>query len=235
MDKKPNYYAILTADVRYDKELSSTAKLLYAEITALSNSLGYCCASNKYFADLYGLKIRQIQYILSQLSEKEYIRVETSNGQRKIFITGVQKNAGEYAEKCMLEGAEKCTHNNTSINNKFNIVCSEVLSDNSEPPIITLTLNNKSEYPITAEYFKEMQSLYPNVDVMRELRKMRAWCINNPTRRKTSRGIKKFINSWLSSEQDKGSCIKRIDEDTRRKYECVNEGDIDGIIGFTVE
>ena len=33
---------------------------------------------------------------------------------------------------------------------------------------------------------------------------MRAWCNSNIERRKTRRGIKRFVNGWLSREQDKG-------------------------------
>ena len=35
---------------------------------------------------------------------------------------------------------------------------------------LTLLLNDGTEYPVTQEYVQEMQTLYPAVDVMQELR-----------------------------------------------------------------
>ena len=51
--EKPNYYEILPADVRYDKNLKLAEKILYSELTALAYMKGYCYASNSYFANLY--------------------------------------------------------------------------------------------------------------------------------------------------------------------------------------
>lgn len=50
----------------------------------------------------------------------------------------------------------------------------------------------------------QWQKTYPAVDVFAELAKMESWLDANPTRRKTERGIKKFVNSWLSRAQDQG-------------------------------
>jgi hypothetical protein len=48
------------------------------------------------------------------------------------------------------------------------------------------------------------QRTYKAVDVNQELAAMESWLDANPTRRKTKRGVKKFINSWLSRAQDRG-------------------------------
>lgn len=69
----PSYYAIIPANVRYDKRVVGEAKLLYGEITALANAKGFCWAGDKYFADLYGVSKRTIQNRLKSLEENGYI------------------------------------------------------------------------------------------------------------------------------------------------------------------
>lgn len=70
--------------------------------------------------------------------------------------------------------------------------------------VISLTLNDKNEYPITEEKVNEWKELYPAIDVIQELRKMKGWLDANPNKRKTKKGILRFVNSWLARAQDKG-------------------------------
>lgn len=72
------------------------------------------------------------------------------------------------------------------------------------PAVISLPLNDSTEFPVTQQMLTEFSDLYPAVDVMQEMRNMRGWLLNNPKNRKTRSGIRRFINSWLSREQDKG-------------------------------
>jgi hypothetical protein len=71
-----NYFAIIEADVRYDKRLSSSEKLFYAEITALCNMNGKCWATRQYFANLYKVDKRTISRWTTKLEECGYINIE---------------------------------------------------------------------------------------------------------------------------------------------------------------
>lgn len=81
----------------------------------------------------------------------------------------------------------------------------DICTEPQAPPVLTMILNTGEEYPFDQKYVDEMQTLYPAVDVLQEMREMKAWLKNNPSRRKTRRGIKSFVNNWLSREQDRGS------------------------------
>jgi hypothetical protein len=74
MKEKPNYYAIIPAEVRYSKALIPNAKLLYAEITALCNMNGKCTASTEYFCRLYEVSKVSVQKWLKNLEDNNHIR-----------------------------------------------------------------------------------------------------------------------------------------------------------------
>jgi hypothetical protein len=63
--------------------------------------------------------------------------------------------------------------------------------------------DRSSEFWVTSAMVEEFQALYPGVDVLQELREIRAWNIANPRRRKTKNGILRHINAWLAREQNK--------------------------------
>lgn len=65
-----------------------------------------------------------------------------------------------------------------------------------------LPLVTGEEYGIKASDLDTWQSAYPAVDVMTELRKMRAWLDASPKNRKTRNGIKRFIVGWLGRSQN---------------------------------
>ena len=108
-----SYYAVIPANVRYDKRVPPMARLLYGEITALCNDRGYCWASNAYFAELYDTAERTVRRWIEALVEAEHITSEvdrTPEGTtRKLRIVGDRG-----ADKIVRPGGDKIVrHNNT--------------------------------------------------------------------------------------------------------------------------
>lgn len=74
----------------------------------------------------------------------------------------------------------------------------------ASPPVVSIPLNDGTEYPVSQEQCQEWAGVYPAVDVIQQLREMREWCLNNPAKRKTAKGVRSFITRWLAKEQDRG-------------------------------
>lgn len=98
---------------------------------------------------------------------------------------------------------ENDNDNDVSYNDTCNDTCNDTLPTKLSNVFITIITNTKEEYPIEFNLVTQYKELYPNVDVEQELKKMKAWSISNPSKRKTKRGMLNFVNNWLSREQDK--------------------------------
>lgn len=137
-------------------------------------------------------------------------------GQYEDNVLNVRTNKGQCPKKednvRQEKEKEKEKEKEIDINNNIYIAQSDKITHEPtpiEPSVITITLNDKSEYPIYQSMIDEWNELYPNVDVLQELRKMKGWSNANPAKRKTKKGIQRFINAWLSREQDKPSYNKK--------------------------
>ncbi|ASN72643.1 DnaD/phage-associated family protein [Staphylococcus epidermidis] len=125
MNEQPNYYSIIPAHVRYDKELKPMEVIMYGELTALSNKYGYSYASNNYFAELYNVHKKTVSTWISHLKEKGYIDTVVIRDEnmtvteRRIYITApYPSNHGEgYPQKSGDPIHKKTEENNTRINN----------------------------------------------------------------------------------------------------------------------
>lgn len=79
---------MIPAQVRYSADLPPGAKILYAEISSLTDARGYCFASNEYFVELFQTTERTIQRYLTALRKGGFISIQDGDGgsgRRKIF------------------------------------------------------------------------------------------------------------------------------------------------------
>jgi uncharacterized phage protein (TIGR02220 family) len=160
--EKPSYYAVIPATVRYDKDLKANEKLLYGEITSLTQKSGKCFASNSYFAELYGVAKETVSGWISNLEKKGYIKREIVYKEDTKQIINRYIKINEYPidekintpidEKINTPIHEKIKDNNTSNeyykNNNNNIVeqVDEFASDTINEIISFLNEKAKSSY-----------------------------------------------------------------------------------------
>lgn len=194
MKQQPNYYAIISAEVRYDKNLTANSKLLYAEITALLNMNGECFATNKYFSKLYGKSIVTISKWISELISNGYVssiytyKLGTKEIDRRylsIIKGGIKENNREGIK-------EKFKDNNTSIN--INLTDS-----NNKGRFLKPTVNEIADYCIERKNNLDAETFYDfyeSKDWKIGKNKMKEWraCVRTWEKRKASKsqGISKI-------------------------------------------
>lgn len=127
-----------------------------------------------------------------------------------------QTNDGQMSDKCPANvGIDKDSIDKDSIDkDNINTICPEPDKPAQDLSGILLPLNDKSFYDVPLDKIALWKETYPGVNVEQELKRMIAWLDSNPTRRKTRKGIDRFINNWLSREQDKGGIYKNGDKNS---------------------
>ena len=173
MEDKPNYYAVIPSNVRYDNELVPNEKLMYGEITALTNKQGECWATNKYFSELYKVHINTVSNWIQHLKNKGYISTEIIYKEDKktiekriIKISGepIKKNVKTYQQK-QREGINKnierginknVEENNTRYNNTRLI--NNINSNSSNNNIYIIELFEKNIHSITPIEYEKLIS-----------------------------------------------------------------------------
>lgn len=156
MNEQPSYYSIITANVRYDNRLTDSEKLLFAEITSLSNKYGYCTATNSYFARLYEVVKETISRRISNLTKYGYLKIETVKDGKQIK----QRKMYPLTQSSIPIDVKI----NTPIDNSVNTPIDANVKENNTS-INTTSINNinrtdNSATDVTRERFEEWWKLY---------------------------------------------------------------------------
>lgn len=91
-------------------------------------------------------------------------------------------------------------------------VCTEPAEPASVPTVppaeivmeFPVTGKDKTPWPLTQAKLDEYADSFPNIQVLAECKRARQWCLSNPSKRKTSSGMDRFLSRWLGIEQDRG-------------------------------
>ena len=191
------------------------ALLLYAKDgtpIALDGDCRFYCARVMNKDDYYAEKFAEEE------EKRERISRRNSRNARARYESGCdgmppQAMAGNNNTNQINSSHDSSTHNTSS---QINSVGAEPEEASAAAPAIPLV--DGSEYCVKVKELEEWKKAFPAVDVVQELGEMRAWCLSNPTYRKTRKGVRRFINTWLSREQDKGHTGQAVKAQPERAF-----------------
>lgn len=137
------------------------------------------------------------------LHVEEKRQVVQKNGSYEWYTGGIPCDSQLVDKRYPQVSIGKDSIDKNSIDN-INTICTEPKEQGADSSGILLPLNDKTYYDVPLEKIAMWKDTYPAVDVVTELRRMIAWLDSNPVKRKTRRGVVRFINSWLARTQDRG-------------------------------
>lgn len=204
MTEHRSYYAIIPANVRYDKRLKPNTKLLYGEITALCNERGFCWAGNEYFADLYGVNKETISRWVSDLIKFGYLNREIiyKEGTNQIINRYLRINQYPIDEKRNTPIDEKVKDNNTSFNNTFNNTKEYIRelppSKKSKAKPIRHKYGEYKNVLLSDEQMEKLKTEFPN-DYQERIERLSEYCESSG---KTYKNYLATIRSWARKEKN---------------------------------
>ena len=161
MLENPNYYAVIPANVRY-ADITPNAKLLYGEITALTDKNGICTATNDYFSKLYNVSKVSISKWIKELTDNNFITNEIiyKEGTKEILNRYLRIVYDPIKEKFNTPIKEKFKDNNininiNNINNNQDILLNNNTSNINNINNISPKRNIKENHPLKDDNIPE--------------------------------------------------------------------------------
>lgn len=156
---------------------------------------------------------KRVRSFLSMLEREGMIETKTDAGKTQISIcnysryqeVGRTEDAGGTQAGRTADALKTPEHQNTSrsdANASSSPEPAKVAPVASSPVAFELPCVSGEIAAVTEADVAEWRQSFPAVDVMQQLAAMRSWLNANPTKRKTKRGMRKFVVSWLDRRQN---------------------------------
>lgn len=115
-------FVVITGQVHFDKAVSDKEVRVYGYISALSNSKGYCYATNKYLSTTFGVSEKTIQRAVNALVKKGYLKSEIIRDEegmvqeRRLYLTFPTPKLADISN----DGMDKNVHRGMDKNVQYN-------------------------------------------------------------------------------------------------------------------
>lgn len=187
----------LPQELTANKELKASDKIIFAVILDHMGGKSYCWPGTQRLMSKTGLSRQTVINSIKQLEKAELLIVNRQgNGKVNRYKTSLETRPVEDLNQSK-------NHTTTSLETRPEPVYK--LDRNQTKPDLTnqtttefsFPLRGEGQWGLTAGKLKELEEAFPDKNVTTEIAKAKQWLIDNPTRRKTHKGMSRFLNNWL--------------------------------------
>lgn len=190
-------------DIAARKDLRASDKIVYAVIMDHLGNNDHCWPGVRMIAKKTGLALQTVVNSIERLENGGLIYVQRNGIGKSNHYKSVSKNRmvqklerskihNSGVLKSSTEVFQKLEHNQTDLLNQTYSVSSDLNSD------FAFVLKNGNTWHLPQDKFEQYQRVYPAIDVGSEFTKAARWLEDNPARRKTGKGMARFLNGWLA-------------------------------------
>lgn len=199
MKPEGQYYITKPQPIIQDKRITSTEADYLCLIAQLEKAKG-CIASNQWFADYFNVKRPTAVGVISSLRKKDFITTheEKSGGktiERTIKITDVHSRELLLSNSRKLQGGVVGNPNSDSRKSHKHTIDKQKNVQQSE---FFYLLRSNGQWELSKDKIEDLKKAYLDKDVEAELLKAKQWLIDNPAKRKTAKGMSRFLSGWLN-------------------------------------
>ncbi len=182
---------------------------------------GGCFASNQYLGSKIGnAKENTVAKALTHLRNLGLIENVSFDGRTRVIRALISRHVEKSQSKSGLDknpigvgqkSNAECDKNPSSPyienkeDNKDKNIAQTATQLRQNTPDISFSFDKKKFEHVKDDDLKSWKELYPDIDIVRELRRMVEWCLSNPSKAKSKKKWRKFITTWLQNEYEKAT------------------------------
>ena len=208
-------------------KLSERAEVFFVRLIMTVDDFGRFHAhsgilrSNLYPLRVDSVKNQHVESALKECADAGLLTVYCMSGQTYLQINNFRQRTRQEGSKFPSpEDARRSNDGQMTVSGKSNAgldgdgdgddsMCGadEEPSDSTpkEPPVMEFPcLGTPDVWGLSQAKINEWSEAFPGVDVMAECRKALQWLRDRPERRKTSRGMTRFLGAWMERSQNQG-------------------------------
>ena len=202
----------LNQEVTARQDLKASDKIILAIIQNYQDINGKAWPGKRTLQSKSGLSGKTVLVSIKRLETAGLLEVERrGNGKSNHYKSGVETIPVSKVSRCNNDTTGGVETTPEAVTKLHRIKTDLLNKTNIEQSSFAFVLKNDEIFHLPQAKLEEYESTYPEIDIAGEFAKAAQWLRDNPGKRKTEKGMFRFLGSWLSRAKPKQEAGERYE------------------------